>query len=417
MLASVRTLAFLSFLWLALCIASIWLILRNAQSVGLALLSVLAIFVLGGLAITLIALFQKIDMVDEQQKRLESLQSEWQMTQDSLRQLLSQRDQLGLLVQLLHHFVLATTRQDILLTLLKELPPFLWLDRMEVVAFDGTVIYGVWDASLGQISIEEVENQCQGESKLPSWAQERTLRGISQTFDALFVPVATDESVIALMRLSRSREKPFSTDELRFLEAVANQTALALERVKLIAFLENLSITDALTGIANRRHFEWRLSEEVERARRYKYPLSALLLDLDHFKQVNDNYGHQIGDVVLQQVAQRLKSSLRRTDFLARYGGEEFVVLAPQTPAERAIILGERLRQVIAESPITVADDLQIRITLSVGIAVFPDHAQNESELIGAADTALYKAKQMGRNRVCMFEPELVKGGGKNVRA
>ena len=414
MRASVRTLAFLSFIWLALCIASIWLILKNTQSVGLALLSVLAIFVLGGLAITLIALFQKISVVDEQQRRLESLQSEWQATQDSLRLLLSQRDQLGLLVQLLHHFVLATTRQDILLTLLKELPPFLWLDRMEIVAFDGTVIYGAWDASSGEINIEEVSNQ--GEGRLPSWTQERTMRGIFQTFDALLVPVVTDESVIALMRLTRSREKPFSTDELRFLEAVANQTALALERVKLIAFLENLSITDALTGIANRRHFEWRLSEEVERARRYKYPLSALLLDLDHFKQVNDNYGHQIGDIVLQQVAQRLKSSLRRTDFLARYGGEEFVVLAPQTPAERAIILGERLRQVIAESPITVSDDLQIRITLSVGIAVFPDHAQNESELIGAADAALYKAKQMGRNRVCMFEPELVKGGGKNVR-
>jgi len=412
--ASIRTLAFLSFIWLALCIASIWLILKNTQSVGLALLSVLAIFVLGGLAITLIALFQKISVVDEQQRRLESLQSEWQATQDSLRLLLSQRDQLGLLVQLLHHFVLATTRQDILLTLLKELPPFLWLDRMEIVAFDGTVIYGAWDASSGEINIEEVSNQ--GEGRLPSWTQERTMRGIFQTFDALLVPVVTDESVIALMRLTRSREKPFSTDELRFLEAVANQTALALERVKLIAFLENLSITDALTGIANRRHFEWRLSEEVERARRYKYPLSALLLDLDHFKQVNDNYGHQIGDIVLQQVAQRLKSSLRRTDFLARYGGEEFVVLAPQTPAERAIILGERLRQVIAESPITVSDDLQIRITLSVGIAVFPDHAQNESELIGAADAALYKAKQMGRNRVCMFEPELVKGGGKNVR-
>jgi len=288
--ASVRTLAFLSFIWLALCVASIWLILKNTQSVGLALLSVLAIFVLGGLAVTLIALFQKISVVDEQQRRLERFQSEWQATQDSLKQLLSQRDQLGLLVQLLHHFVLATTRQDILLTLLKELPPFLWLDRMEIVAFDGTVIYGAWDASSGEISIEEVSNQ--GESRLPPWAQERTIRGISQTFDALLVPVVTDESVIALMKLTRSREKPFSTDELRFLEAVANQTALALERVKLIAFLENLSITDALTGIANRRHFEWRLSEEVERARRYKYPLSALLLDLDHFKQVNDNYGH-----------------------------------------------------------------------------------------------------------------------------
>ena len=375
----------------------------------------LAIFVLGGLAVTLIVLFQKISMVDKQQKRLENLQSEWQATQNSLRQLLSQRDQLGLLVQLLHHFVLATTRQDILLTLLKELPPFLWLDRMEVVAFDGTVLYGVWDASSGQISIEEVSNQ--DENKLPSWARKKTHHSISQTFDALLVPVATDESIIALMRLVRSREKPFSTDELRFLEAVANQTALALERAKLIAFLENLSITDALTGIANRRHFEWRLSEEVERARRYKYPLSAFMLDLDHFKQVNDNYGHQIGDIVLQQVAQMLKSSLRRTDFLARYGGEEFVVLAPQTPAERALILGERLRQVISESPIPIADNLQIHITISVGIAVFPDHAQNENELISAADTALYKAKQMGRNRVCLFEPELVKGGERNVRA
>jgi diguanylate cyclase (GGDEF)-like protein len=376
---------------------------------------VLALSVLGFLAATLGLLMQRVSKVDEQQKRLENLQSEWQATQESLRQLLSQRDQLGLLVQLLHHFVLATTRQDILLTLLKELPPFLWLDKMEVVVFDAITLYGTWDVLSEQISIEEMANQSEG--KLPSWAREQLPKSITQTFDFVLVPVITDDAVIALMRLSRPSKKPFTADELRFLEAVANQTALALERVKLIAFLENLSITDALTGIANRRHFEWRLSEEIERARRYKYPLSALMLDLDHFKQVNDNYGHQIGDIVLQQVAQRLRRILRRTDFLARYGGEEFIVLAPQTPADRALILAERLRQVIAESPIPVADNLQIHITISIGVAVFPNHAQNESELIGAADAALYKAKQMGRNRVCMFEPELVKGGGKNVRA
>jgi diguanylate cyclase (GGDEF)-like protein len=376
---------------------------------------VLALSVLGFLAATLGLLMQRVSKVDEQQKRLENLQSEWQATQESLRQLLSQRDQLGLLVQLLHHFVLATTRQDILLTLLKELPPFLWLDKMEVVVFDAITLYGTWDVLSEQISIEEVANQSEG--KLPSWAREQLPKSITQTFDFVLVPVITDDAVIALMRLSRPSKKPFTADELRFLEAVANQTALALERVKLIAFLENLSITDALTGIANRRHFEWRLSEEIERARRYKYPLSALMLDLDHFKQVNDNYGHQIGDIVLQQVAQRLRRILRRTDFLARYGGEEFIVLAPQTPADRALILAERLRQVIAESPIPVADNLQIHITISIGVAVFPNHAQNESELVRAADAALYKAKQMGRNRVCMFEPELVKGGGKNVRA
>jgi diguanylate cyclase (GGDEF)-like protein len=414
-LTSVRTLAVLSFLWLILCGISIWLILKNTQSIGLVLLSVLALSVLGFLAATLGLLMQRVSKVDEQQKRLENLQSEWQATQESLRQLLSQRDQLGLLVQLLHHFVLATTRQDILLTLLKELPPFLWLDKMEVVVFDAITLYGTWDVLSEQISIEEMANQSEG--KLPSWAREQLPKSITQTFDFVLVPVITDDAVIALMRLSRPSKKPFTADELRFLEAVANQTALALERVKLIAFLENLSITDALTGIANRRHFEWRLSEEIERSRRYKYPLSALMLDLDHFKQVNDNYGHQIGDIVLQQVAQRLRRILRRTDFLARYGGEEFIVLAPQTPADRALILAERLRQVIAESPIPVADNLQIHITISIGVAVFPNHAQNESELIGAADAALYKAKQMGRNRVCMFEPELVKGGGKNVRA
>jgi len=412
---SVRTLAVLSFLWLVLCGISIWLILKNTQSIGLVLLSVLALSVLGFLAATLGLLMQRVSKVDEQQKRLENLQSEWQATQESLRQLLSQRDQLGLLVQLLHHFVLATTRQDILLTLLKELPPFLWLDKMEVVVFDAITLYGTWDVLSEQISIEEVANQSEG--KLPSWAREQLPKSITQTFDFVLVPVITDDAVIALMRLSRPSKKPFTADELRFLEAVANQTALALERVKLIAFLENLSITDALTGIANRRHFEWRLSEEIERARRYKYPLSTLMLDLDHFKQVNDNYGHQIGDIVLQQVAQRLRRILRRTDFLARYGGEEFIVLAPQTPADRALILAERLRQVIAESPIPVADNLQIHITISIGVAVFPNHAQNESELVRAADAALYKAKQMGRNRVCMFEPELVKGGGKNVRA
>ena len=415
MRTSVRTLAVLSFLWLVLCGISIWLILKNTQSIGLVLLSVLALSVLGFLAATLGLLMQRVSKVDEQQKRLENLQSEWQATQESLRQLLSQRDQLGLLVQLLHHFVLATTRQDILLTLLKELPPFLWLDKMEVVVFDAITLYGTWDVLSEQISIEEVANQSEG--KLPSWAREQLPKSITQTFDFVLVPVITDDAVIALMRLSRPSKKPFTADELRFLEAVANQTALALERVKLIAFLENLSITDALTGIANRRHFEWRLSEEIERARRYKYPLSTLMLDLDHFKQVNDNYGHQIGDIVLQQVAQRLRRILRRTDFLARYGGEEFIVLAPQTPADRALILAERLRQVIAESPIPVADNLQIHITISIGVAVFPNHAQNESELVRAADAALYKAKQMGRNRVCMFEPELVKGGGKNVRA
>jgi len=413
--ASVRTLAILSFLWLGFCGVCLWVILRAVQNLGLALLSATSLAVLGFLAATLGLLFYRVSVVDEQQKRLENLQTEWQTTQEALRQLLSQRDQLGLLVQLLHHFVLVSTRHDIVLTLLRELPPFLHLDRMEIVVFDTKTVYGVWDGSSNQTTIEELENR--GEGKIPSWAKGPLNRSITQTHESLLVPVVAEDNIVALMRMERSSKPSFSTDELRFLEAVANQTALALEKAKLIAFLENLSITDELTGIANRRHFEWRLAEEVERARRYQYPLSALMLDLDHFKRVNDTYGHQIGDIVLQQIAQRLKRVLRRTDFLARYGGEEFVVLAPQTPADRALILAERLRQVIAESPISVSPDLQLRITISIGVAVFPEHAQNGNELVRAADEALYKAKQTGRNRVCLFEPEPVKGGEKDVRA
>ncbi|MCX7642911.1 MAG: sensor domain-containing diguanylate cyclase [Armatimonadetes bacterium] len=409
-----RIFVIISALWLGFCVVCFWFILKAVQNLGLALLSSISLAILGFLTAILSLLFYRVFVTDEQQRRLESLQTEWQTTQNALRQLLSQRDQLGLLVQLLHRFVIVTTRKDIALALLSELPPFLHLDKMEIVVFDTTTVYGVWEGPSSQMVVEELESK--DRNRIPSWAKGQLTRNVVQLHGSLLIPIVTDENVVALIKLERSSHS-FTADELRFLEAVANQTALALEKAKLIAFLENLSITDELTGIANRRHFEWRLNEEIERARRYQYPLSALMLDLDHFKQVNDTYGHQVGDIVLQQIAQRLRRVLRRTDFLARYGGEEFVVLAPQTPADRALILAERLRQIIAESPVTVSPDLQIRITISIGVAVFPEHAQNGNELVRAADEALYKAKQTGRNKVCLFEPELVKGGGNNVRA
>lgn len=404
---------FFSFLWLGLSGMSIWLVFKNTQNLVLTFLSLGSILALTSLTATLLLFFQKFNKFDQQRKDIENLRAEWQSTQESLKQLLDQRDQLGILVQLLHHFVLAATKQDVVLALLRELSQFLKLNEMEVVVFNEAIVYGAWEQITGQITVVEKR----GDGSLPQWAGSQISREISQTQNSLLVPVVTEDSIIALMRLSKAQSNPFSVNEIRFLEAVANQTALALERVKLIAFLENLSLTDALTGVANRRHFEWRLAEEIERARRYHYPLSALMLDLDNFKQINDAYGHVIGDIVLQQIAQRLKGALRRTDFLARYGGEEFIVLTPQTTADRALILAERLRRTVAESLIQVADNLLLHVTISIGVAVFPEHAQNESELIQAADSALYKAKQMGRNRVCLFEPETKEGGEKNVRA
>jgi diguanylate cyclase (GGDEF)-like protein len=159
-----------------------------------------------------------------------------------------------------------------------------------------------------------------------------------------------------------------------------------------------------LTGIANRRHWDWRLAEEIARAQRYRYPVAVLMVDIDHFKRVNDTHGHQVGDEVLRQVAERLRSTLRRTDFLARYGGEEFGIIAPQTALEAAKVLAERLRRAIAREPIQVNNELSIPLTISVGVAVFPEHGQNESDLVAAADAALYRAKQDGRNCVRVAE-------------
>lgn len=375
----------------------------------LSLIVITSVVAFGALIAVLISLLRQLSVAQEQQQRLQSLQTEWQLTQESLKNLLGQRDRLGQLVQLLHRFVLATNRREVLTALLQELPAALHLSRMEAVLFNSTTLHGVWDASDDQIHIREIENRNQ--SANPLWVQERLPKDIVQTREAVIVPIITNDSHSAVLRLSRSVDA-FTLDEMRFLEVVANQTALALERVKLIAFLEKLSLTDSLTGVANRRHLEWRLSEEVSRAQRYKYPLCALMLDLDHFKQVNDTYGHQAGDEVLRQLAQLLQRTLRRTDFLARYGGEEFLVLAPQTPAERGLILAERLRQLVANTPFLISQNQQISITISIGVAIFPDHAQNESELVRAADAALYRAKETGRNRVCLFEPVMVQGGG-----
>jgi len=401
------TLGVLSLVWLGLYGGTLWVILKRTQDLPLTILSA------GSLALlvaTIGLLLRQFTLMGKQAHHLQSLQAEWQATQESLRHLLSQRDQLGRLVQLLHRFVLATKPQEVVVALLQELPSFLRLSRMEVALLEGATILWMWEARNPQIRIENLDNFNEA---LPSWLSCPLSKTLRQENGALLVPVTTDDHVIALLRLERP--EPFLSDEIRFLEIVASQSALALERVRLISFLENLSITDALTGVANRRHLEWRLSEEIERARRYRYPLSLLMVDIDHFKQINDTYGHQVGDAVLQQLAYRLRNTLRRTDFVARYGGEEFIVLAPQTPVDRALILAERLRQRIASEPILVASDLQLPVTVSVGVAVFPDHAQNESELVRAADAALYRAKQAGRNCVRVFEPNKSQGGDGNV--
>ncbi|RTR37057.1 GGDEF domain-containing protein [Shewanella canadensis] len=171
--------------------------------------------------------------------------------------------------------------------------------------------------------------------------------------------------------------------------------------------LKQENITDSLMGIFNRRYLDRRLKDETERALNYSHPLSIFLIDIDHFKQVNDNYGHQVGDLVLKNIAQLIKHSLRESDVLARFGGEEFVVILPRTKDSTSYTLAERLRHVVADFKLTLprepdSEPLSINVTVSIGVAELNAQCKDCQCLIENADRALYQAKRNGRNRVIM---------------
>jgi two-component system cell cycle response regulator len=176
------------------------------------------------------------------------------------------------------------------------------------------------------------------------------------------------------------------------------------------ARLEEQSITDSLTGLKNRRFFDERLFEEFQRAQRYGDHLSLIMVDLDHFKEVNDRFGHQAGDAVLRESASLIRSSLRDPDICARYGGEEFAVILPKTHMSGALAVAERIWRAIGAKEFPVLGDRSqgqraVRITGSIGIAFYPSKDIVTSELlVRFADQALYEAKRQGRNNICLYQ-------------
>ena len=177
----------------------------------------------------------------------------------------------------------------------------------------------------------------------------------------------------------------------------------AVQRAILYLKVEEMSRTDGLTGLYRRGYFNERLEEEELRAKRSNGRFSILMMDIDHFKKVNDTYGHQAGDLVLKTVSEILKNSIYETDFAARYGGEEFVVIFPKTDPEGLKIKSEKIRQKIEEAEITVGLE-KIKVTASFGIAHFPKDSQVAEEVLRYADISLYKSKQTGRNKVTEFK-------------
>ena len=192
--------------------------------------------------------------------------------------------------------------------------------------------------------------------------------------------------------------------DLGLLEILGPQVALALERAEWqerATEFQLMSITDSLTTLPNRRYMEERLAEELNRSKRYDYPMSFLMIDIDDFKVYNDKNGHQAGDVALQIAAHCLKSALRAADVASRYGGEEFCILLPQTAIAEAGVIADRIRQRVSSTQFPHGKTQPLgRVTISVGVSTFTKNVDNSENIIAAADRALYRAKSLGKDRV-----------------
>jgi len=186
------------------------------------------------------------------------------------------------------------------------------------------------------------------------------------------------------------------------LENLSLEIFPAIKRISLFKKIDKLSVVDGLTGVYRRGVFDEKLAEEISRSKTFKTRLALMILDIDHFKRINDTYGHQAGDQVLKKIAKVLKDSVYETDFIARYGGEEFAVIMPRAQKEGTLRKAEHIRKLIENEVFDVGVE-KIRITISAGIAHYPDNATTLKDLISNADSALYKAKESGRNRICQY--------------
>jgi len=218
------------------------------------------------------------------------------------------------------------------------------------------------------------------------------------------IPLASNSHVIGLLFLASSSGRELDFDLAALLSLVGNHFSHIIDKIRLFQETRRLAITDSLTGLYNSRYFYKHLDIEVARTKRYGNSLSLILFDIDDFKMLNDTYGHQEGDEVLQGLARSLTSVSRETDIVVRYGGAEFIIILPNTAREEATALARRILHAVQETKIRVGPSAEVSVTLSGGIATFPQNASSAKALLSAADNALYAAKAAGKNTVICFQ-------------
>lgn len=253
-------------------------------------------------------------------------------------------------------------------------------------------------ASLDQNKVfENFRNQISSNVELHECKFLKYGEDVSQYNDNAVLPLNINKNTIGYLVTSRVKDE--EKDKFNIL---SQQFLLGIKRALLYEKIQELAITDSLTKAFSRRYLLERLGEEVERSKKFKYNFSFLMLDIDHFKGYNDRYGHLVGDAILKDVASVIKEGIRQIDLVGRYGGEEFSVILTETGREQAGFIAERIRQAVEERNIRVYDE-NLKVTVSIGISVFPENASDSLTLIDTADKALYQAKETGRNRTCIY--------------
>jgi diguanylate cyclase (GGDEF)-like protein len=230
-----------------------------------------------------------------------------------------------------------------------------------------------------------------------------------QTRSIICIPLRAKERVLGVMQLINVPMSNFTDSEMFFLSAICDYAAIAIENARAVERIQELTITDDCTGLYNARHLYKTLEAEVYRSARFGYEFTVIFIDLDHFKQVNDTYGHLIGSKLLAEIGYKIKSHLRLIDYAFRYGGDEFVVLLPQTGKESGLVVARRLLQSFRTSTFMRDEALNLNIRASFGIASYPDDAKSAHEIIRQADEMMYEVKNSTRDNIAVAQRGLVK--------
>lgn len=238
----------------------------------------------------------------------------------------------------------------------------------------------------------------------PEYVEKRARGGETRIVSTYAAPIVCKDKLYGVLNIGNIKNR--TGNERKFLAMISDLAAVSLENALTLSGTRTEATTDPLTGLYNRRYFQERLVEEVQRSRTYNVPLSVFMMDIDNFKHYNDNNGHPEGDRLLKAVSKLIRDNTRKTSIVARYGGEEFIVLLPDTPKEGAMAYAEKMRSLISGTEFPHGDNQPLRcISVSGGVATFPFDGDSGDEIVRRADEGLYQSKERGRNRVTPYEP------------